>query len=162
MEAQLASGPAASASSWRGDGSISQSLRLGVRFHDLFAIDAVGRLGYGNVDERVLTYVSLGATLYGRLGPSVRPYARLALVHQHEEPTSAVRNDPFGAVFGVGDGIRHRGGFGASLGADFVVARSGKAELVLGADANGAWFTDPRGPSLYLGGGLWAGVNYSL
>lgn len=159
---QLATGPAAQASSWRGDASISQSLRLGARFGDLVAIDLLGRLGYANVDTRLLTYVSLGGTLYGRLGRDVRPYVRLAFVHQHEEPLSAVRNDPFGAVFGVGDGIRHRGGFGTSLGADLVVARDARTQVVLGADVNGVWFPDPRGPTLYAGGGLWIGVDYSL
>lgn len=160
-EVQVASGPVANGSSWRGDGSVSQSLKLGLRFKEMIAIDALTRLGYGTVDDRVLTYLSLGSTLYGRIGVA-RPYVRVAVVHQHEEPTSAVRNDPFGALFGVGDGIRHRGGLGSSLGADFVVAKGRRAELVVGLDANGTWFPDPRGPSLYYGGGLWAGLNYGL
>jgi hypothetical protein len=161
-EGQFATGPAASASSWRGDGAIGQSLKLGARFSDIVAIDALGRLSYANVDTRMLTYVSLGVTLYGRIGKSVRPFGRLAFVHQHEEPLSAVRHDPFGAVFGVGDGIRHRGGFGGSLGAEIILKREGRGELVFAADANASWFPDPRGPTFYLGGGLWIGVNYSL
>lgn len=160
-EVQVASGPAANGSSWRGDGALMQSLKLGLRFRDVIAVDALTRLGYGTVDDRVLTYLSLGATAYARLGRT-RPYARLAFVHQHEEPTSAVRNEPFGAVFGVGDGIRHRGGFGSSVGVDVVVARGKKTNLLLGVDANGTWFPDPRGPSLYYGGGLWAGLDYAL
>lgn len=160
-EVQVATGPGASASSWRGDGSVGQALKLGYRFADLVAIDTLTRVGYGTVDSRVLTYVSLGATLFGRLG-RVRPYARLALVHQHEEPVSAVRADPFGALFGVGDGIRHRGGFGSSLGLDVPVYRNKQTELFFGADANGSWFPDPRGPQVYFGGALWAGLNYGL
>lgn len=160
-EIQVATGPGAVASSWRGDGALGQSLKLGARFQDLVAIDFLSRLGYASVDERMLTYVSLGTTLYGRVG-RLRPYGRLAFVHQHEEPVSAVRHDPFGALFGVGDGIRHRGGFGASLGADLVVMTQGKSTVVLGADTNGTWFPDPRGPEFYVGGGLWIGVDYSL
>jgi hypothetical protein len=160
-EVQVASGPVANGSNWRGDGALSQSFKLGLRFQELFTIDALTRLGYATVDDRVLTYLSLGSTLYAHLGVA-RPYVRLALVHQHEESTSAVRNDPFGALFGVGDGIRHRGGFGSSLGADFVVVKSQRTELVLGLDANGTWFPDPRGPNVYYGGGLWAGLNYGL
>lgn len=160
-EIQVASGPVANGSSWRGDGSLSQSLKLGLRFKEVIAIDALTRLGYANVDDRVLTYLSLGATLYARIGIA-RPYLRAALVHQHEEPTSAVRHDPFGALFGVGDGIRHRGGLGSSLGVDFVVAKGQRANLILGADANGTWFSDPRGPNVYYGGGLWAGLDYAL
>jgi hypothetical protein len=161
-EVQVASGPVANASSWRGDGSVSQSLKLGLRFKEFISIDALTRLGYATVDDRVLTYLSLGSTIYARIGHVARPYVRLALVHQHEEPTSAWRNDVFGALFGVGDGIRHRGGFGSSLGCDFIVHRGPRTELVLGLDANGTWFPDPRGPNVYYGGGLWAGLNYGL
>jgi len=160
-EVQVASGPVANGSNWRGDGAFYQSLKLGLRFGDLASIDAVTRLGYATVDDRVLTYLSLGSTLYGHIGIA-RPYVRLALVHQHEEPTSAYRADPFGAMFGVGDGIRHRGGFGSSIGTDFVVARGPRTEMILGLDLNGTWFPDPRGPTLYYGGGLWAGLNYGL
>lgn len=160
-EVQVYTGPGGYGSSWRGDGAIAQTLKLGFRFADLVGIDALTRLGYATVDQRVLTYLSLGATFYGRLG-RVRPWARLALVHQHEEPTTAVSDDPFGALFGVGNGIRHRGGFGSSLGLDIPVYTDRKAEFVLGAEATGTWFPDPRGPALYYGGTLLAGLNYEL
>ena len=160
-EIQLASGPGVYASSWRGDGSFGQGLRLGYRFADLVAIDLLGRFGYGTVDERMITYVSLGGTIYGRLG-RVRPYARLAFVHQHEEPLPAVAENPFGAIFGVGDGIRHRGGFGTSLGLDVPVAKSKATELTLGFDVSGSYFPDPRGPKVYGGGSLWLGLNFGI
>jgi hypothetical protein len=160
-EVQVASGPGVYGSSWRGDGSFGQALRVGYRFGDVVAVDTVGRLGYGTVDDRVITYLSVGGTLYGRLG-KVRPYVRLAVVHQHEEPMPGLRNDPFGAVFGVGDGIRHRGGFGSSLGLDVPVQRINSTEIVLGVDTSGVWFPDPRGPKLYAGGSLWLGLNFGL
>lgn len=160
-ELQIATGPGGYGSSWRGDGAIAQSFKLGFRFADIVAVDALTRLGYATVDQRVVTYLSLGTTIYGRLG-RVRPYGRLALVHQHEEPTTAVSDDPFGALFGVGNGIRHRGGFGSSLGLDVPVYTDKKAEFVLGAEATGTWFPDPRGPAIYYGGSLWAGLNYEL
>lgn len=160
-EIQVATGPGVQASSWRGDGTFGQSLRLGYRFADLVAIDFLGRLGYGTVDDRLVTLVSLGGTIYGRIG-KVRPYARLALVHQHEEPLPGVREDAFGALFGVGDGIRHRGGFGSSLGVDVPLHKGKTTELVVGADATGSWFPDPRGPNLYAGGSLWLGLNFAL
>ncbi len=162
-EVQVSTGPQVQTSSWRGDAAIGQSLKLGLRFQDVIAIDALTRLGYASVDQRMLTYLSLGTTLYGKLARgSVRPYGRLALVHQHEEPTSALRNDPFGAIFGVGDGIRHRGGFGSSVGMDVVVTRGVATAFLFGVDLNGTWFPDPRGPEIYYGGGLWAGLDYSL
>lgn len=160
----MASGPQVQGSSWRGDASLAQSLKLGVRFKEVIAIDALTRLGYAMVDERMLTYLSLGATVYPvkLAGGRLRPFGRLSLVHQHEEPTSALRHDPLGALFGVGDGIRHRGGFGGSLGTDIVLAKGKSTELLVGADVNGTWFPDPRGPAVYYGGGLWAGLDYSL
>ncbi|MBX3204162.1 MAG: hypothetical protein KF764_03785 [Labilithrix sp.] len=162
-EVQVASGPDVQGSSWRGDAAIAQSLKLGVRFKEVIAIDALTRLGYATVDQRVLTYLSLGVSVYGKLaGGRLRPFGRLSLVHQHEEPMSAYRHDPFGAIFGVGDGIRHRGGFGGSLGTDFVIARGAATAFLLGVDVNSTWFPDPRGPAVYFGGGLWAGLDYSL
>lgn len=160
-EIQLASGPGVFGSSWRGDSSFGQALRIGYRFGDLVAIDTMSRLGYGSVDDRVITYLSLGGTLYGRIW-KLRPYVRLAFVHQHEEPTPGVRDDPFGTVFGVGDGIRHRGGFGSSLGLDYPVFKKNKTEMTIGLDTSGVWFPDPRGPKLYAGGSLWVGVNFGI
>lgn len=162
-ELQVALGPQVQGSSWRTDVAVAQSLKLGVRFADLIAIDALVRIGYGMVDQRMLTYLSLGGSLYGKLASGrLRPFGRLALVHQHEEPTSALRQDAVGALFGVGDGIRHRGGAGASLGMDAVISRARRTAWLLGADVNGTWFPDPRGPAIYFGGGLWVGLNYSL
>jgi hypothetical protein len=160
-EVQLASGPGAHGSTWRGDGAFGAALRVGYRFGDLVAIDTVDRLEYGVVDARVITHLSVGGTLYGRLG-KVRPYVRLAVVHQHEEPMPGLRADPYGAVFGVGDGIRHRGGFGWGLGVDLPVATVKSTEVVIGLDTSGAWFPDPRGPALYAGGSLWLGLNLGL
>lgn len=160
-EIQVAAGPGVYGSSWRGDSTFGQALKLGYRMGDIVAIDTVGRLGYGTVDNRVITYLSLGGTLYGRLG-KLRPYVRLAFVHQHEEPTAGVREDPFGALFGVGDGIRHRGGFGSGLGLDFPIETVKSTQLVVGVDTSAAWFLDPRGPRLYAGGSLWLGLNFGI
>lgn len=154
------------ASTWRGDGALSGGLRIGVRFIDLFSIDFIGRLGYSTVDERSLTYFGLGGTIYGRLGP-VRPFARIAVVHQHEETVAALKNDAAGALLGIGDGIRHRGGFTWALGADMPIGRLGRAgkgpaQIFVGFDALASVFPDPRGPSWYFGGGGWVGINYAL
>lgn len=158
---QLATGPGGMASTWRGDGALSGGLRLGVRFIDLISIEFIGRLAYSTVDERTLSYFGFGGTIYGRLG-NVRPFARIALVHQHEETVAALKNDAGGALLGIGDGIRHRGGFSWSLGADIPVGRRGPAQFFVGFDALATVFPDPRGPSWYFGGGGWVGVNYAL
>jgi hypothetical protein len=161
VELQGELGPGAQASTWAGDRSAYSSLRLALRLADLVAIDALGRLGYANVDDRMLTYLSLGATLYGRLG-RVRPFVRLALVHQHEEPRSAIEADSTGALFGVGNGIRHRAGAGGTLGADVPVWRHASNEMFVGAEATSTTFFDDRGPRLYLGAGVSFGMSFRL
>lgn len=160
-EIQLAAGPGAGASTWRGDTTAGSGLKLGYRMADWIAVDFLGRLGYATVDERMLTYVSLGATGYTRLA-GTRPWLRLAVAHQHEESVSVVRDSPFSALFGVGDGIRHRGGLGMGLGVDVTVAKQERTEWIVGLDTSGAWFPDPRGPNLYWGGSLVVGLNYGL
>jgi hypothetical protein len=158
---QLATGPGGMASTWRGDGGVAGGIRIGARFIDLFSIEFIGRLAYSTVDERSLSYFGLGGTLYGRLGP-VRPFARIAVVHQHEETVAALKNDLGGALLGIGDGIRHRGGFTWSLGADMPIGRRGPTQFFVGFDALASVFPDPRGPSWYFGGGGWVGINYGL
>lgn len=157
----VAAGPSGMGSTWRGDPALIGSLLLGVRFLDLFSIEFTGRLGYAAVDQRTLTYFGLGGTIYGRLG-IVRPWARIAVVHQHEETIAALHNDFGGALLGIGDGIRHRAGFSWSLGADVPFAHTGRTEFFAGMDALATVFPDPRGPVFYMGGGLWVGMHYSL
>jgi hypothetical protein len=147
-------------SSWEGDGVGYGALRVGHRW-DWISVDFLGRLGYGTVDERMLSYFALGGSVYGRLGRT-RPHLRLALVHQHEEPIVAVKADPLGALFGVGDGIRHRGGAMAGAGIDVPVGRMGRGDLYVTVEASGTHFPDPRGPRWYWGAGAGIGWAYEL
>lgn len=158
---QLDVGAGGALSTWRGDGTGFGSLKIGYRFLDLIAPYFLVRIGYGAVDERLLTLVSLGAQLWGRLGPT-RPYLRLGLVHQHEETMSAVSNDAFGALFGVGDGIRHRGGFEGAIGLDFPLKRVKKLEVHATLEGLVTGFPDERGPAVYGGALMGIGLNYAL
>jgi hypothetical protein len=161
-EVLAATGGGMLASTWRGDVAPYAPFWLGYRYKRLVALDLLTRLGYATVDQRMLTYISLGATLFGRLGRA-QPYARLALVHQHEESRAAIDDDPHGALFGVGNGIRHRGGYGASTGFLYPFQRAGKlGEWYVGADAWTTYFPDNRGPSVYAGGSAWLGFAFRL
>jgi hypothetical protein len=161
---QLTLGPGGMASTWRGDGGLYGGMRVGARFFDVVSIDVLARLGYATVDERTLTYLALGASVYPRVffGGRVRPFARVAVVHQHEETIAAIHRDAFGALLGVGDGIRHRGGFSMGLGADVPFARAGSTQFFAGLEAMATVFPDARGPEWYFGGGAWLGVSYAL
>jgi hypothetical protein len=160
-EAQLAVGMSGAATQWQGDGAAYGSLKLGYRFEDIVAIYYLGRLGYGGVDERMLTFLSLGAQLWGRIG-FTRPYVRAAFVHQHEESVSAIQGDSAGALFGVGDGIRHRAGGEGALGVDFPFHKQKSLEIFASVEGNVDYFPDPRGPAWYGGGGVALGFNYTL
>jgi hypothetical protein len=52
-------------------------------------------------------------------------------------------------LFGVGDGIRHRGGPEGAIGVDFPIAKPKGAELLATVEASALWFPDERGPHVY-------------
>ena len=160
-ELQVMLGAAGGSSTWARDPTGYTSFKLGYRWADVFSIYALTRLGYAPVNDRSLTYLSLGAQLWGRLG-FTRPYVRVAASHQHEESIASVTDQPAGALFGVGDGIRHRAGGEGALGIDFPLRRDKRVEWMLSLEGSTIYFPDPRGPSLYVLGGLAIGANYSL
>lgn len=158
---QLALGAAGAGTEWRGDAAVYSSLELGYRFADIVGIYAMGRLGYGSVDERMLTLLGIGAQIWGRIGV-VRPYARLGFAHQHEESLVVVRDDVGGALFGVGDGIRHRAGGDAAIGVDVPFFRRDHVELFGTVEGYALWFPNTQGPNVYAGGGVGIGMSYWL
>jgi hypothetical protein len=109
----------------------------------------------------MLTFLSLGVQAWARIG-KVRPFARFGLVHQHEETMSSVADEPFGALFGVGDGIRHRAGLDGGLGVDIPFQKEKSWEFHARVEALFTGFPDPRGPGIYAGGTLGLGFNYAL
>lgn len=160
-ELQVAVAAGGETSTWRSDAAAFGSLKLGVRFADLVGIYALGRLGYANVDERMLTLVELGGQLWGRLGPT-RPFVRLALTHQHEETLASVKAEPGGAIFGVGDGIRHRAGGELGVGLDYVFKQTKSIGWFASGEGVFSLFPDPRGPVFYGGANVGLGFNYAL
>ncbi|MEP7122782.1 MAG: hypothetical protein ABJE95_17790 [Byssovorax sp.] len=158
---QLDLGLGGEGSSWRSDGAGFGSMQLGYRFKDIIAPYFLARIGYGAVDQRMLTFLSIGLQAWARIG-KVRPFARFGLVHQHEETMSSVANEPFGAVFGVGDGIRHRAGLDGGLGVDIPFHKAKAWEFHARVEALLTGFPDPRGPSIYAGASLGLGFNYTL
>jgi hypothetical protein len=161
-EIVVASGGGMLASTWRGDVAAYAPLWLGYRYKRLVSLDALTRLGYATVDQRVLTYLSLGGTIWAHLG-KVQPYFRLALVHQHEESRAAIDADPHGALFGVGNGIRHRGGYAASTGFLVPLQRARRlGHWYVGLETWATYFPDNRGPAIYAGGSGWLGFAFRL
>ncbi len=151
VELTLAAGPSAYATSWRGDFGAGGSLRLGYRIARVVAIDFQGWETYATVNHRLNTGLSFGVAGYVPL-QSVRPFARLFILHQHEEALVSVENSPAGVLFGVGSGIRHRAGGGVTLGVEIPQKRLGpKTEPAFVVNTNALWFPDELGPHWYLG-----------
>jgi hypothetical protein len=160
-ELEAAVGLGGSKSDWRGDGAAASTLKAGLRFNDVFMPYFLGRLGYGTVDTRMLTLVSVGAEISQTFG-DVRPYLRFSLDHQHEEAVQVVRGDPVEALFGIGDGIRHRGGVEGAIGLDLPIQRNEDIGVFASFETSATWFFDPRGPHWYVGGTALLGLSYEL
>jgi hypothetical protein len=164
VELEGAAGATTYASTWRGDYGLGSTLRAGVRFAHVFAGDFQVWESYASVNHRANTGLSLGVTGYLPL-QSLHPYARLFAIHQHEEGLVSVANAPFGTLFGIGAGIRHRAGGGLTLGTEIPFHESDDKRLswVLIAEANGVYFPDATlGPSGYFGIDLGVGVGWLL
>jgi hypothetical protein len=148
--------------SWRGDATTYGSLRLGLRLFRILTPYVQARLGYGAVDERMLTLLSVGLEL--GLPVHERLYLRsfVAWVHQHEESGAAIADQPAGAFLGIGGGIRHRAGVQTGLGLDVVVFRRRAYAFTVGVEGVFAWLTYSSGPSLYGLAGVTAGGQFRL
>jgi hypothetical protein len=160
-DVQVALAASGAATEWRGDAAVYSSLKIGYRFADVVGVYGLGRLGYASVDTRVLSQVSVGAQGWARVGRT-RPYARLGFVHQHEETIDAIPEDGAGALFGVGDAIRHRAGGEGALGVDIELVQRKQLQLFGTVEGYALWLPDPRGPQVYGGGGAGIGLSYSL
>ena len=160
-EVQFATAVGGEGSSWKGDGAGFAGIQLGYRFRDIVAPYFLGRIGYATIDHRVIEMLQLGVQLWARLG-IVRPYLRLGVIHQHEEPWNSVKGDGWGALLGVGDGIRHRAGFEGALGIDVPFFQRKAWQVHARVEGFATGFPDSKGPVVYGGGTLGLGINYAL
>ncbi len=158
----VAAGAAMSKTTWRGDAGAHSTFELGLEATPWLGFFFLSRLGYGLIDQRMLTYVSAGVRLTMEPVPDIRTYARLSVAHQHEETLHVVAQDPGGALFGIGDGIRHRGGGELGLGVAFDLAESDGFGVFVSVEGNGMFFPDPRGPQLYAAFSSALGIRHAL
>jgi hypothetical protein len=149
-------------SDWSGDPVGYGALRLGLRLFGVVTPFAQGRLGYGKVDQRLLTFLSLGLEAGVSLQDRFYPRGFLAFVHQHEESMAAVDEEPLGAVLGIGPGIRHRAGIQFGAGFDVVIHRKGGFELTVGPELSGAYLTYSSGPNWYGTASVSLGGSFRL
>jgi hypothetical protein len=132
----------------------SRATRVGVSF--------IGKEQYVTVDDRVLSYFSVNATVRQPVGP-LWLLGSLGAVHQHEEPRAAIMNQPVQSVFGVGDGIRHRMGGRAGVSLALPLGRHFRGDYYLALDVDGTMFMDSdRGPRWMTSAGMSLGITFDF
>jgi hypothetical protein len=159
-ELDLNFGPQATTTAWPDDHGGGAALSAAWFFRPWLGAAFVGKEQYATVDDRFLSYFSVNAAARQPLGP-LRLTGMLGVVHQHEEPRAALMEQPFQALFGVGDGIRHRmaGRAGAELAWPFRVHGHGDYYVAFALD--GTLFADKdRGPRWMTSAGLSLGFTY--
>ena len=162
-ELDMAIGLDAADSDWDEDHLSYGTFKLGYRFwQPWFQLTYVGKLGYASVDERLLTYLSFGPEIRPQFFERVRPYARGTVVHQHEENVDAAQNQPYQALVGVGDGIRHRAGVAGALGLEIPFHQHRKGDWYASIDLAATYFPDDRGPNRYLTAGASVGFKWDF
>jgi len=149
-EATLGVTLAGGTTDWRTDATSYGGIALGLRLFGVVTPFAEARVGYGLVDQRMLTFLSLGVEGGFYATSKVYPRAMLGFVHQHEESMASVSEEPAGALLGIGKGIRHRAGLQFGLGCDFTLLRKPKVALTLGPELVGAYLGYSSGPNLYV------------
>ena len=141
---------------WSGDAVGYGMLTLGFRLWGTITPFVGVALGYGVVNERLLTRLTVGLELGHTFAERFRPRIYVAFVHQHEESLAAVAQEPVGWLLGVGTAIRHRAGVHAGVGFDYIFRQRAKYDLGVGPDVSIDWF-DPgysSGPEYYYVAGI--------
>lgn len=146
-------------SNWSGDPLGYGSLTLGMRLFGIAGPYFQGRLGYGAVDQRMLTFLSIGVEGGFSAGEKLFPRAFAGFVHQHEESMAAVDNEPVGALLGIGSGIRHRAGAQFGFGLDIKILNEPKYNIHIGPEMMAAYLGYSSGPNWYFQGGI-VGTGY--
>ena len=152
----------ATTTGWPDDHGGGPSLGAAWWFRPWLGATFIGKEHYATVDDRLMSYFSFNAAVRRALGP-VRLTGTLGLVHQHEESRAAIMEQPLQALFGVGDGIRHRMGSraGFSLGLPFTT--HGHGDYFVALDIDGTMFADTdRGPRWMSSAGLSVGFTYDF
>lgn len=117
---------------------------------------------FATVDDRFMSYFSVNAGLRRAFGP-VRLTGTLGAVHQHEEPYAAIMHQPVQALFGVGDGIRHRMASRAGLSLGVPLRTHGRGDYYLAFTLDGTVFADnDRGPRWMSSAGVSVGFTYDF
>ncbi|HEY5948221.1 MAG TPA: hypothetical protein VIV40_22145 [Kofleriaceae bacterium] len=161
-ELDLDLGLQATTTGWPDDSGGGPTLDASWWFRPWLAASFIGKEQYASVDDRMLSYFSVNAAVRHPLGP-LRLTGSLGLVHQHEESRAAIMEQPVQALFGVGDGIRHRMGSRAGFSLGLPFSTHGHGDYFFALDVDGTVFADEdRGPRWMTSAGLSIGFTYDF
>jgi hypothetical protein len=161
-ELDLDLGVQATTTPWQGDHGGGTVYGLGYWFLPWIGVTYLGKEQYATIDDRFLIYFSLNVAGRQELGP-LRLTGTLGLVHEHEEPRAAVDAQPLEAVFGVGDGIRHRMAGRAGAQVALPVWDYGRGTMFVALDVDFTKFMDmDKGPSWMTSAGVSLGATYDF
>ncbi len=152
-ELALGVGLEGGSSDWTGDPLAYGSGVMGLRILRVVRPYFGLAVGYARVDQRVLTRLTIGVSLSVPIADRFFPRVYVALVHQHEESLAALAQQAFGAILGIGTGIRHRAGVHMGLGFDVQLYRNPSTTLSLGPDLSAMYLTYSSGPAWYFTAG---------
>jgi hypothetical protein len=152
----------ATTTGWPDDHGGGPTLDASWWFRPWLGATFIGKEHYATIDDRMMSYFSFNGALRTELGP-MRLTGTLGVVHQHEESRAAIMEQPFQALFGVGDGIRHRmaARTGFSLGLPFSTHSRGDYFVELDVDAT-VFADSDRGPRWMSSAGLSIGFTYDF
>jgi len=161
-ELDLHLGVQGTTTAWDGDHGGGAALDVGYWFLPWFGASFIGKEQYATIDDRFLSYFSVNAAARHTFGP-LRLTGTLGVVHQHEEPRAAVMSQPLQALFGVGDGIRHRMAARTGVSLAWPFAQYDHGDLYVALDVDGTLFADDdRGPRWMTNAGLSLGFTYDF
>jgi hypothetical protein len=159
-ELDLDLGAQAATTAWPGDHGGGAALAASWWFRPWIGAAFIGKEQYATVDDRVLSYFSFNAAARQPLG-RFRLVETLGIVHQHEEPRSAIMAQPYQSLFGVGDGIRHRMAGRAGLELAWPFHAHDHGDYYVALELDGTLFADTdRGPRWMTSAGLAIGFSY--
>lgn len=138
------------------------SATVGLRLYRVVTPFVGAATGYARVDQRQLTRLTVGVGLGGMIQQRFHPRGFVAVVHQHEESLAAVAQEPFGALLGIGRGIRHRAGVLLGAGFDVVVRAERGWDTTVGPELSAMYLTYSSGPDWYFLAGVTAAAHVPL
>lgn len=152
----------ATTTGWPDDHGGGPSIGVAWWFRPWIAATFLGKEHYATVDDRFMSYFSFNVATRHRAGRLRLSYT-LGLVHQHEESRAAIMDSPLQALFGVGDGIRHRMGSRAGFSLGLPLSTHAHGDYYVALDLDATVFTDnDRGPRWMSSAGVSLGFTYDF